>query len=142
MPPKPVCRIELICRFWYLVSNREALEAGPDPAVVARWIAEVQADRRAAEEELRRRRPSAALTEADIREMVESLGDLVRALEAPEPAKKAALYEVSDWPSPTNRASEECCTSGSRRCTSVRVGGPWRTSPTPLVVRGELYLAA
>jgi len=76
----------------FLVGYREALEAGTDPAVVARWISEVQAERRAAEE-LRRRRPAAALTEKDIRAMVQSLGDLVRVLEAAESAKKAALCE-------------------------------------------------
>ena len=40
-----------------LARYREALESGTDPAVVAQWISEVQAERRAAEEELRRRRP-------------------------------------------------------------------------------------
>jgi len=76
-----------------LARYREALEAGTDPAVVARWISEVQAERTAAEGELRRHRPAAALTEDDIRSMVESLGDLVGVLEAAEPQKKAALYE-------------------------------------------------
>jgi DNA invertase Pin-like site-specific DNA recombinase len=72
---------------------REALEAGTDLAVVARWISEVQAERRAAEEELSQRRPAPALTEDDIRAMIQSLEDLVGVLEAAEPAKKAALYE-------------------------------------------------
>ncbi len=72
---------------------REALEAGTDPAVVAQWVGEVQAERRAAEEGLRRRRPTTGLTEDDIRAMVESLGGLVGVLSAAEPAKKAALYE-------------------------------------------------
>lgn len=76
-----------------LARYRAALEAGTDLAVVARWINEVQAERRAAEAGLRRRRPAAALTEADIRAMVESLANLVGDLEAAEPAKKAALYE-------------------------------------------------
>lgn len=72
---------------------REDLEAGVDAAVVGLWIREVQAERRSAEEELRRRRPVPALTEDDIRAMVESLVDLVDALEAAEPQKKAELYE-------------------------------------------------
>jgi DNA invertase Pin-like site-specific DNA recombinase len=76
-----------------LARYRKALDAGTDPAVVARWISEVQAERRAAEEELRQRGPTAALTEDDIRAMIESLEDPVGVLGAAEPAKKAALYE-------------------------------------------------
>ena len=74
-----------------LARYREALEAGTDPAVVARWISEVQAKRRAAEDELPRGRPVPTLTEGDFRAMVEIVGDLV--LEAADPTKKAALYE-------------------------------------------------
>jgi hypothetical protein len=59
--------------------------------VGAGWIAEVQTGRKAAEKELRRRRP-ASLTEADIRAVVESIGVLVGVLDAAEPAKRAALY--------------------------------------------------
>ena len=76
-----------------LARYREALEAGTDPAVIARWISEVQAERRSAEEELRRRRPAATLTEDDIHAMVESIGDLVGVLETADPQKKAGLYE-------------------------------------------------
>jgi DNA invertase Pin-like site-specific DNA recombinase len=72
---------------------REALEAGTDPAVVGRWINEVQAERTRAEEELRRRRPVAALSEDDIRAMVESVGDLIDVLQAADPKKKTDLYE-------------------------------------------------
>jgi hypothetical protein len=43
-----------------LARYRTALEAGTDPTVVSQWISEVQAERRTAEEELRRRRPTAA----------------------------------------------------------------------------------
>jgi hypothetical protein len=39
-----------------------------------------------------RRRPAFALSETDIRAMIESLGNLVDVLEAAEPAKRAALY--------------------------------------------------
>jgi site-specific DNA recombinase len=76
-----------------LARYREALEAGTDPAVVSQWITEVQAERKSADEELRRRRPASALTEDDIRAIVESLTDLVGVLEAAAPAKKASLYE-------------------------------------------------
>jgi site-specific DNA recombinase len=107
-----------------LARYREALDAGTDPTVVAGWIGQVQAERKAAEEELRRRRPPAKLTEAEIRAMVESLADLVGALEAAEPAKKAALYEsfglsLSYQPS-KRRVLVEADLSGVR---TVRVGG-------------------
>jgi hypothetical protein len=103
---------------------REALEAGTDPALVARWISEVQAERKVAEEELRRRRPAAALTEDDIRAMVENVGDLVDVLEAAEPATKAALYEglglALTYEPSERRVLVEADLSGVR---PVRVGG-------------------
>jgi hypothetical protein len=77
-----------------LARYREALEAGTDPTVVARWIAEVQAERRSAEDELRRRRPAAAFTEDDIRAMVKSLGDLVCNLRAADAQRKTDLYDT------------------------------------------------
>ena len=107
-----------------LARYRKALEAGTDPAVVAAWIAEVQDERKAAEKALRRRRPASALTEADIRAMVESLGDLVGVLEAVEPAKKADLYDslgLSLTFQPSKRSVlVEANLSGVR---PVRVGG-------------------
>jgi len=119
---------------------REALEAGTDPAVVARWIAEVQAERNSAEEELRRRRPAAALTEADIQAMVESLADLVGVLEAADPRKKADLYDSLGlsliYEPRKRRVLVEADLSGVR---PVGVGGPkspkchpeWRVGPWP-----------
>lgn len=107
-----------------LARYREALEAGTDPAVVAQWINEVQAERKAAEEELRRRRPAAALTEDDIRAMVESLSDIVGVLEAADPAKKAALYEglglALTYESSERKVLVEADLNGVR---PVRVGG-------------------
>ncbi len=106
-----------------LARYRETLDAGADPAVVAAWIAEVQAERRMAEGEIHRRH-TAALTEGDIRALVESLGDLVRVLGAAEPAQKAALYEslglsLTYEPS-KRRVLVEADLSGVR---TVRVGG-------------------
>jgi hypothetical protein len=126
-----------------LARYREALEAGTDPVVVAQWISEVQSERRAAEEELRQRRSAAALTEDDIRAMIESLEDLVGVLETAEPAKKAALYEslglaIKYEPS-KRRVLVEADLGGVR---PVRVGGVSRTLGTRLVVRGEFELAA
>lgn len=106
---------------------REALEAGTDLAV-ARWISEVQAERRTAKQGLRQRRPAAALTEGDIRAMVETLAHLVGVLEAAEPAKKAALYEslglALKYEPSKRRVLVEADLGGVRL---VRVGGPKRT---------------
>jgi hypothetical protein len=107
---------------------------------VAQWISEVQAERRAAEEELRRRRPAPALTEDDIRAIIESLADLVGVLEAAEPAKKAALYEslglALKYEPSRRRVLVEADLGGVR---TVGVGGPrpskchpeWRVRPWP-----------
>lgn len=76
-----------------LARYREALESGVDATVVGQWIREVQAERRRAEEVLRRRRPASTLSEEEIRALVDELGDLVSVLEAAEPQKKADLYE-------------------------------------------------
>jgi site-specific DNA recombinase len=76
-----------------LARYREALEAGTDPTLVAGVDRRGPGERRRAGEEIRRCRPATPLSEADIRAMVESLGDLVRVLQAAAPAKKAALHE-------------------------------------------------
>jgi hypothetical protein len=73
--------------------------------------------------------------------MVESVGALVVVLEAAEPAQRAALYEslglALTYEPSKRRVLVEADLSGVH---PVRVGGPWRTSPTPFVVRGELQL--
>jgi site-specific DNA recombinase len=122
---------------------REALESGVDPAVVARWISEVQFERRSAEEELRRRRPAAALTEDDIRAMVESLADLVGLLQAANAEKRAALYQslrLSLIYDPSKRSVLVEADLGGVR--PVRVGGAIRTTTPRVLIRGELTLAA
>jgi len=106
----------------------------------------VQAERKRAEDELRRRRPTPALTEDDIRTLVESLVDLVGLLEAAEPQKKAALYEslgLSLTYEPRRlRVLVEVDLSGVR---PVRFGGPkspnchpeWRIRPWPPAMQDE-----
>jgi site-specific DNA recombinase len=121
-----------------LTRYREALEAGTDAVVVARWISEVQAERKRAEDELLRRCSAPELTEEEIRTLVESIGDLVGVLEAVEPANRAALYEspglsLTYEPS-KRRVLVEADLGGVR---PVRVGGPkspnchpeWRVRP-------------
>jgi len=121
---------------------REALESGVDAAVVARWINEVQVERRSAEEELRRRRP-AALTEDDIRAMVESVADLVGILQAANAEKRAALYQSLGlsliYEPSKRRVLVEADLGGVR---PVRVGGPSGTVRTPPLLRGDFRLTA
>jgi site-specific DNA recombinase len=77
-----------------LARHRAALEAGADPAVVAGWIAEVQAAKAAAETRLRCSRPVSArqLSHDELAEMIASLGDVLRVLADADPARKSVLY--------------------------------------------------
>jgi site-specific DNA recombinase len=80
-----------------LARYRAALEAGADPAVVAGWIAETQAERRLAEQH-RRETPSKVtdpahrLSTEEIIAIVEELGDVVNALRDAEPEHKLDVY--------------------------------------------------
>lgn len=74
-----------------------ALDAGADPAVVAGWIAETQAERQRAEQH--QHTPidemtdsPAPLTEEQVVAIVEELGDLVSALRNAEPEHKLEVY--------------------------------------------------
>jgi DNA invertase Pin-like site-specific DNA recombinase len=77
-----------------LARHRAALEAGADPAVIARWIAEVQASKAAAETRLQCSRPVSTrhLSHDELAEMIANLGDVLRVLADADPARKAVLY--------------------------------------------------
>lgn len=81
-----------------LARYRAALDAGADPAVVAGWIAEVQAKRAklertlAQQQEQERGRHGAGLTVADIRALLQRLPEIVKVLAEASPADKAQLY--------------------------------------------------
>ncbi|MEU7997588.1 zinc ribbon domain-containing protein [Micromonospora sp. NPDC049060] len=110
---------------------RAALDAGADPAVVAGWIAETQAERQRAaqrhqapaEEEAR---TPARLSEDQIITAVEELGDLVDALRDAEPEHKLEVYRSLglhlsyDPETQTVRASVDLA---AHRWDSVRVRG-------------------
>ncbi|MEX5637359.1 recombinase family protein [Parafrankia sp. FMc2] len=78
-----------------LTKYRAALDTGADPAIVTGWIAEVQAEKTAAERDLREARENEVrqLTRDEISSMVESLGDIVSALAEAEPVEKTDLYQ-------------------------------------------------
>jgi hypothetical protein len=85
-------RLELAACDAKLRQHRAALEAGADPAIVTGWIADVQAQRAAAEARQHlaphRRRVSAE----EIERVIAALGDMVTVLADADGAKKATTY--------------------------------------------------
>ena len=75
-----------------LATYRAALEAGTDPALVGRWIAEVQAERATAERALGQATKAERLTKDEVRALVAALGDTVATLQQAAPVDKAEAY--------------------------------------------------
>ncbi len=75
-----------------LATYRAALEAGTDPALVGKWIAEVQAERSSAERALDQATQGQRLTKEEVRGLVAALGDTVSALRRADPVDKADAY--------------------------------------------------
>jgi len=77
-----------------LARYRAALEAGTDPAVVSAWIAEVQAERLAAEVELDRAagQRSRRMSRDQLAALVNGLGNLLDVLASAAPEDKAEVY--------------------------------------------------
>lgn len=72
---------------------RAALEAGTDPATVAEWIREVQADRALANVQLaERKNVPHRLSEREIAAHLEALGDISTVIRQAEREAKSALY--------------------------------------------------
>jgi site-specific DNA recombinase len=72
---------------------RAALDAGTDPTIVNAWITEVTAARTAAEHRLKQLTAKRILTEADIRTLIEGVGDVMGAFRDARPELKADLYD-------------------------------------------------
>jgi hypothetical protein len=82
-----------------LARYRAALDAGADPAVVAAWIADTQAERQRADErehtairEALDGDTSEILTEEEVVAIVEELGDMITVLRDAEPEHKLDVY--------------------------------------------------
>lgn len=75
-----------------LEQYRKALDSGADPAVVSKWISDVQLERNAAERVLETQRATQPITPAEIRGMIDAVEDKVRMLAEADPITKAALY--------------------------------------------------
>jgi site-specific DNA recombinase len=75
-----------------LRQHRAALEAGADPAVIARWMTETQARRAEAEARLRPGTHRQVMTADQIAARVAEIGDIPAALASARPDEKAQLY--------------------------------------------------
>jgi site-specific DNA recombinase len=71
---------------------RAALDAGGDPEEIGKWISETKAQRLAAEAELRRATPTAALTRQQVQAVIEQCADVANDLRGAEPADVAGAY--------------------------------------------------
>ncbi len=71
---------------------RLALEAGTDPALVARWTAKANTERAAAQARLRTTTDRQRMTEQEISDIVTVMGDIVTVLAEADPADKAEIY--------------------------------------------------
>lgn len=103
---------------------QEAIKAGVDPAALVESINEAQAAREAAQAELTHAPTSNALTDAEIHAMIDSLGDVGRALNSADPTKLQELYEkltLEMTYDPDSRSVEVTVNPGRR--DSVRVRG-------------------
>jgi site-specific DNA recombinase len=101
---------------------RAVLEAGTDAAVIGKWIAEVRAERIAAEQQLVDAAPAPPLTKLEIEALVASLQDMLGVLRRANPADKAAVYAglgISLTYQPDGRVLVE----SRPPCTQERVGG-------------------
>jgi site-specific DNA recombinase len=78
-----------------LAQYRAALDAGADPATVARWITDTEAER-AGYQAIKRaavpRRAEASMSRDEIASVVRALADLIEVVRAASPADKAQIY--------------------------------------------------
>ncbi|GGX22709.1 recombinase family protein [Streptomyces noursei] len=79
-----------------LATHRAALEAGADPTVITKWIAETQAKRARAEADLRTATAThgtgARMTRDEIARLVRSISDLAAVIRQADPDDKAEIY--------------------------------------------------
>jgi DNA invertase Pin-like site-specific DNA recombinase len=107
-----------------LARYRAALESGTDPAVVARWISEVQGDRLRAEQALACATRD-ELNVDQVRAVIEGLGPMGDVLERAKPASKATLYAGLGLQLTYRPAQDLVAVEATPvACAKVRVGGP------------------
>ena len=74
------------------IQHRAALEAGAAPAIVATWMAEVQAQRTLAEAMLAKNPKPRRMTREEIAAMVTALHDIMNVLNEADQADKTEIY--------------------------------------------------
>ncbi|MEV0599878.1 recombinase family protein [Streptomyces sp. NPDC050315] len=148
----------------HLATHRAALEAGADPVVVTRWIADTQAARARAEADLRdaAHRASPRINRDETVRLVRALGDLVAVVRnAPardkaevyqalglrlryDPAQRTVLAEVAPRPPAAHGpGNDKSPRSAGDRGDLVGVrGGTWTNTPriTPVATKLDLAL--
>ena len=120
---------------------RAALETGADPGIVSRWIAEVQAEKSAAEAALRRLGGRNRMSADEIHRIVTALGSITEVLREADPADKGQIYRelgLSLTYEPTSRTvTAQAVPSGS--CTRLCPRGD--VDPKYMITTSEtLYL--
>lgn len=127
-----------------LAKYRAALEAGTEPTIVGQWIADVQAERLAAEREIAATLPAAkTLTKKEIRALIAAVKDATAALAGADPKEKAEVYaelgiEATYFPG-ERKVAVTASPFGVPGCVSE--GGSTLGVHAP-VLRGELDLDA
>jgi hypothetical protein len=119
---------------------RAALDEGGEIATIAKWIAEVERERRGYEAALGRDVPGGKLTKTQVRALVEALRDIVAVLSDADVEDKAALYTelgVSLTHHPDGRVQVETRPRG----VEGRVGGGTRTLTPRGSAVGEFTIA-
>ncbi len=101
---------------------RALLDEGEALATVAKWIAEVERERKSAEAPLGRVVPGGKLTKTQTRALVEALRDIVDVLAEADPADKAELYTELGV-SLTSHTDGRVAVQALPRGVQVRVGG-------------------
>ena len=71
---------------------RAALDAGTDPTLIQQWTTQVQAEKAAAEADLRQLTDRRTMTPDEINTVVEALAGIAAILRRAEPADKAEVY--------------------------------------------------
>jgi site-specific DNA recombinase len=119
-----------------LARYRAALEAGTDPTLIARWTAEVNTTRAAAQAQLRTATAGRTrMTPAEINSIISALGNILDVLHNADPADKAKIYsgvglKLTYQPA-ENKSDRRGNTTGDhvRRFVSegsTRTNSPWR----------------
>jgi site-specific DNA recombinase len=75
-----------------LAQYRAALDAGADPASIAKWITETEAERARLRIQAREAAPQQGMSRDEIASIVNGLADLLAALRDAEPTDKAEIY--------------------------------------------------